>query len=241
MLKFFRWSLRHSVSSLLVSASPTNLPFLFSSYLTLVLSLPPYPPPFLLLPQSLWQEPSPLSPPVPSNYNGSPDTRFSRGTTQLISWPDVERYLRPLQSLVVSLLSLVSTPLFSDWRRSVSSKFFDTGPSISTEELVLPRHTRFVSFSFTLQRTQPSVKLLSLSRIDRIENPFCSACYALWRLSVSTICGPGPGSCPASGAPWSSVMPPFLGRGRVTTTLFIVFVLSCWGQRGERHDTVFSL
>ena len=40
----------------------------------------------------------------------------------------------------------------------------------------------------------------------------------LWRLSVSlrplvqTL-----GSCPASGAPWSSAMPPSLGRGRVTT------------------------
>ena len=35
--------------------------------------------------------------------------------------------------------------LFSDWRRTVSSKFFDTQvPSISTEELVLPRHARCV-------------------------------------------------------------------------------------------------
>ena len=31
MLKFFRWSLRHSASSLLISAAPTSLPFLFSS------------------------------------------------------------------------------------------------------------------------------------------------------------------------------------------------------------------
>ena len=48
-----------------------------------------------------------------SGSNGSPDTHFSRGTTQLMSWPDGERYLRPLQSLVVSLLSLISTLLFS--------------------------------------------------------------------------------------------------------------------------------
>ena len=35
--------------------------------------------------------------------------------------------------------------LISDWRRTVSSKFFDTQvPSISTEELVLPRHARCV-------------------------------------------------------------------------------------------------
>ena len=51
---------------------------------------------------------------VLSGYNWSPDTRFSRGTTRLISWPDRERYLRSLQSIVVSLLlSLVSTLVFS--------------------------------------------------------------------------------------------------------------------------------
>ena len=42
------------------------------------------------------------------------DTGFFRGTTRLMSWPDRERYLRPPQSLVVSLLlSLVSTLVFS--------------------------------------------------------------------------------------------------------------------------------
>ena len=46
--------------------------------------------------------------------NGSPDTRFYRETTRLVSWPDGVRYLCPLQSLVVSLLlSLVSTLVFS--------------------------------------------------------------------------------------------------------------------------------
>ena len=80
-----------------------------------------------------------ISSPVLSDYNGSPDTRFSRGTTRLMSRPDGERYLRPPQSLVVS--PLISR-LFSDWRRTVSSKFFDTQvPSISTEELVLPVST----------------------------------------------------------------------------------------------------
>ena len=55
-----------------------------------------------------------LSAPVLSGFNGSLDTRFSRGTTRLLSWPDGERYLRPLQSLAVPLLlSLVSTLLFS--------------------------------------------------------------------------------------------------------------------------------
>ena len=52
--------------------------------------------------------------PILSGYNGSPDTRFSRGTTRLMSLPDGEYCLRPPQSLVVSLLlSLVSTLVFS--------------------------------------------------------------------------------------------------------------------------------
>ena len=51
---------------------------------------------------------------VLSGYNGSPDTRVFWGTTRLMSWPVGERYLRPLQSLVVSLLlPLVSTLIFS--------------------------------------------------------------------------------------------------------------------------------
>ena len=79
---------------------------LFSYYLSLVLSSPPYP----LLDFSSYLKLCGrsgrnclLSPPALSDYNGSPDTRFSGGTTRLTSLPDWERYLRPLQSLVVSL------------------------------------------------------------------------------------------------------------------------------------------
>ena len=58
-------------------------------------------------------------------------------------------------------ISRIHSRLFSDWRRTVSSKFFDTQvPSISTEELVLPRHARCV-LSSLLQQTQLTVKLLS--------------------------------------------------------------------------------
>ena len=43
------------------------------------------------------------------------------------------------------LISHIHSHLFLDWRRTVSSKYFDTQvPSISTEELVLPRHARCV-------------------------------------------------------------------------------------------------
>ena len=47
---------------------------------------------------------------VLSGLNGSLDTRFSRGTTRLMSWPD--GLLVALQSLVVYLLSVVSTLVF---------------------------------------------------------------------------------------------------------------------------------
>ena len=99
---------------------------------------------------------------------------------------------------------------------------------------MLPRHARCV-FS-RLSCNGHSLLLGSyLSRIGRIENPSCSACghssqdtshlilhcpamdslrcslFVSLRSLVQTL-----GSCPASGAPWSSAMPPSLGRGRVT-------------------------
>ena len=131
--------------------------------------------------------------------------------------------------------------LFSDWRRTVSWKFFDTQiPSISTEELLLPRHARCILFGL---RCKGHSLLLSshLSRIGRIDNFCCSACghsfqdtsylilhcpatdsapLAFWRLSVSLRpLLQALGCCPASGAPWSSAMPPSHGKGRETTTI----------------------
>ena len=98
------------------STNKSAIFLLFSYYLTLVPSSPPCP----LLHLSFYLNISGrsgrnrlLSPPVLSGYNGSPDTRFSRGTTWLMSWAHGECYLRPLQFLVVFLLSLVSTLLFS--------------------------------------------------------------------------------------------------------------------------------
>ena len=148
----------------LCSTNKSAISLLFSYYLTLVLASPLCPLHHLSFYLKLSGRNCLLSPPVLSEYNGSPDTRSSQGTTRLMSWPDGERYLHPPQSLVVSLLlSLVSTLcLFSDWRHIVSSKFFDTQvTSISTEELVLPRHA-CCSLSSTLQRTQPTVRFLSL-------------------------------------------------------------------------------
>ena len=102
------WSRQHNKSS---------ISLLFSYYLTLVLSSPHCP----LLHLSSYLKfcgrsgrNCPFSPPVLSDYNGSADTCFSQGMTQLTSWLDRERYLCPSQSPVVShLLSLISTLVFS--------------------------------------------------------------------------------------------------------------------------------
>ena len=74
------------------------------------------------------------------------------------------------------LTSRIHSRLISDWRRTVSSKYFDTQvPSISSEELVFPRHARCV---LSCLRCNGHSLLLGcyLSRIGRIENPSCSAC-----------------------------------------------------------------
>ena len=95
-----------------------------------------------------------------------------------MSWPDGERYLRPLQSpcSLSPLISRIHSSLFSECSRTVSSKFFDAQvPSISTEELVIPRHARCV---LSRLRCNGHSLLLSsyLSWIGRIENSSCSAC-----------------------------------------------------------------
>ena len=72
----------------LYNTNKSAISLLFFSCLTLVLSLPPCP----LLHLSCYLKlcgrsgrNCPSSPPVLSGYNGSPDTRFYRGTTQLMS------------------------------------------------------------------------------------------------------------------------------------------------------------
>ena len=176
MFKFFRSSLRHCSRSLLVSAAPTSLPLLFSSYLTLALSLHPVLSsifPFTLI----YGRNCFLSIPVLSGYNRSPDTHFSRETTRLMSWQDGERYLHPQQSLVVSfLLSLISTLVFSRTGGILSH----LNSSTHTSSLDFHRGTCALSSCSlcSLSRFNGHSLLLSsyLSRIGRIENPFCSAC-----------------------------------------------------------------
>ena len=72
-----------------------------------------------------------------------------------------------------SLIARIHSSLFSDWRRTVPSKFLDTrGPLLSTEESVVPRdcgrdlsRIRYNGHSFLLN-----------SYFSRIVNPSCSVC-----------------------------------------------------------------
>ena len=215
---------RYAISLLLLSDSRSVLVTLSS-------------PPSFLLPQTLWQEMFFLSywsirlQWVPEHSflprNDAANELVRRGA--LLAPSTIPCCLSPL-------IFRMHSSFFLDWRRTVSSKFFATQvPSISTEELALLRHTRCV---VSRLRCNGHSLLLScyLFRISRIENPSYSACghscqdashsalssyglfapLALWRLSVSLrSLVPTLGSYQASGAPWSSAMPPSLERGRV--------------------------
>ena len=180
-------------------------------------------PPSFILSQTLAE--TVLSPSVLSGCNRSPDTRFSWGTTRLMSWPDGVRFLRPLKSLAVFLLSLVSTFLF-----------FRTGGVLSHRNSLTHRFPRFPGetcapsscslcpLSSTLQRTQPSVKFLSHSDWQNREffiqrqgtlvpghpsSHSALSSYGLFapltlrRLCLSTTSGPGPRELPGS---WGSMV-----------------------------------
>ena len=130
--------------------------FLFSFSPTLTLPLPLCPLPGLSCYLKLSGRNCFLFPLVLSDYNRSPDRHFSRRKTEMMRWPDRERCSCSLQTLVVSLHSpLVSTFVFSR-----------TGGALSHLNSLTLRFPRFLlknfALSSSLQRTQSSVKLLSL-------------------------------------------------------------------------------
>ena len=114
--------------------------------------------------------------------------------------------------------------LFLDWRRTVSSKFFDTQvPSISTEELVLPHHARcvlsrlhcngnslvgFISLGLAESRILPTALADTCPRTPFIS--FCTgqlrtlcAAHSLATLCLFTTSGPDPGKLPSF---WGSMV-----------------------------------
>ena len=207
---------------MLVSAAATSLPFLFY-HLTLVLSSPPCPLihlSFYLKLCSRSVRNSLLSSPVLSDYNGSPNTHFSRGTTRLMNWPDGEHYLLSLQSIVVSLLlSLISTHIFSRTGGVLSHRSCLTHkiPRFSPRNLCSPAMLAVSSFVYAATDTAFCEVLISLGLADtrilpaapvdtRPRTPLISFCTVQLRTlcaahSLATLClcttsGPDLGELP---------------------------------------------
>ena len=98
-------------------------------------------------------------------YNGSADTRFSRGTTRLMSWLNGVRYLCHPQSLVVSLLLfLVSTLLFSRTGGVLShrSSLTDRFPQFPLRNMCSLVMLAVFSLVFTATDTAYCLALISL-------------------------------------------------------------------------------
>ena len=172
-----------------------------------------------------------FSPPVLSDYNGSPNTRFSRGTTRLMIRPDGGALFVPsaIPCSLSPLISCIHSCLFSHWRRTVSSKFLDTQvPSISNEELVLPRLARCLLSRYAATDTAfckaliylrlAESRILPVAPVDtRSRTPLISFCTVqLWTLCAARLqrlpislrsLVQALERCPACGAPRSSAMP----------------------------------
>ena len=159
------------------STNKSAISLLFSYYLTLVLSSAPCSLPHLSFYLNLCQK-------LSSRFSSSIRLQWIPGHSFLRDNDTADELARRGALLVLSaipcrhssLISGIHFSFFSDWRRTVSSKYFDTqAPSISTQKLVLLRHARCV---FSRLRCNGQSLLLSsyFSGIGRIENPFCNAC-----------------------------------------------------------------
>ena len=202
--------------------APTSLLFLFS-YLTLVLSSPRS----FLLPQTLWQIWQELSSLFCSiRIQWVPGHSFLPETMQLTRWSDREHYSCSLQSLVVSLLLFL---VFIRTRSVLShqNSFTHRFPRFPPRNLCSLVTLAVFSLVFAVTDTAFCLALISLGLVEsrilsavgvdtRPRTPLISFCTVQLRTlctarSLVTIflrpLALALGSCPASGAPWSSAMP----------------------------------
>ena len=142
----------------------------------------------------------------------------------MISWPDGERYLRPPRSLVVSLASTLDfsrtggalSHLNSSTRRFPPRNLCSLVMLAVFSLVYAATDTVLISLGLAESRILPAAPANTLPRTPLIS--FCI--FQLWTLCAVYSLSLRPlvqtlGSFPASGFPWSSDMPPSLGRGRV--------------------------
>ena len=142
-----------------------------------------------------------------------------------MSWPDGERYSCPLQSLAVSLLlSLVSILFISQTKGVLSHLNFSSHRFPRFPPKNLCALVTLAMFSLVYAATDTFLQRLRtlvpghISSHSALSSYGLFAPFTLWRLSVCTTSGRGPGEFLGFWDPWYSGLPPSLRTGREITT-----------------------